>query len=230
MYTLLSLHLVRRYEIAIKDYFSEISEAGFDWIRRFFLGILLLIGIDLSTSFYEITFGELSWDTGNLTVAWMIFLIAYLGYHGVSQSRILLPDFLLARSRVQGEVESSASPPPPALPEAEALADRLQQVLVLEEAYLDEELTLGKLAALLPTTDKKLSLLLNQHLGVSFYDLVNQHRVEAVQRLMREDVYGSRPVIELAYASGFKSKTSFNRVFKKLTGVTPGVYRGREMG
>jgi len=179
----------------------------------------------MSTSFYELTFGMLSWDTGYLTVAAMIFLIAYLGYHGVSQSRMLLPDFLVARTQVQGELKNKVPAPPPTLPEAEKLTQRLEKILLIDEAYLDEDLTLGKLAELLPTTDKKLSLLLNQHLATSFYDLINQHRVKAVKQMMADDRFGRRPNIEIAYACGFKSKSSFNRVFKKQTGLTPGLFR-----
>lgn len=224
-YTLLSLRRLNRFEDAIKDYFSDLGQAGFIWIRRFFYGILVVIAVDISTSAYELTFGVLDWDTGYLTVAAMIFLIAYLGYHGVSQSRVLLPDFLAARTQVQGKLTDSVSTPTPPLPEADPLAQRLEKVLIIDEAYLDEDLTLGKLAELLPTTDKKLSLLLNQHLTTSFYDLINQHRVEAVKRMMADDSFGRRPNIEIAYACGFKSKSSFNRVFKKQTGLTPGAYR-----
>ncbi len=229
VYTLMSLRRLNRFEEVIKDYFSDLGDAGFTWIRRFFHGILIVIAIDMSTSFYELTLGALDWDTGYLTVAAMIFMIMYLGYHGVSQSRILLPDFLVAQTQVQSELKGKVAAPIPPLPEADALAQRLEKILVVDEAYLDEDLTLGKLAELLPTTDKKLSLLLNQHLATSFYDLINQHRVEAVKQMMTNDRFGRRPNIEIAYACGFKSKSSFNRVFKKQTGLTPGLFRGKTL-
>jgi len=225
-YALWSLRLLRRYRTVVKDNFSELDTYGFDWVRHFFQGVVLVIIIDLSTSFYELTFGELSWSTGYLTIGALVVLIAYLGVHGVSQSKVLLPDFLLARTQDAVEV-AAATPTTPStpLPEAADLAKRLQAVLTEEEAYLDEALTLGKLAALLPCTDKKLSLLLNQHLGTSFYDLINERRIAAVQDAMAADPYGTRSIIEIAYTSGFKSKTSFNRVFKQRVGMTPGAYR-----
>jgi len=226
-YALWSLRLLQRYQAVVKDKFSELDTYGFDWVRRFFQGVVLVIIIDLSTSFYELIFGDLSWSSGYLTIGALVVLIAYLGVHGVSQSRVLLPDFLLARTQDAGEVvEAIPVTPPTPLPEAADLEKRLQTVLTKEDAYLDEELTLGKLAALLPCTDKKLSLLLNQHLGTSFYDLVNERRIAAVQAAMAADPYGTRSIIEIAYTSGFKSKTSFNRVFKQRVGMTPGAYRG----
>lgn len=231
IYTLLSLRLLRRYQSTIREYFSDLAEVNFQWIQFFFMGILLVIGVDMTTSAYELTFGNFSWDTGFLTVFAMIGLVAYLGYHGVSQSRILLPDFLAeqilkeegARPQVQGKVTDK--PNPAVLPEAEELQQRLRQVLETNAVYLDEDLTLSKLAEQLPTTDKKLSLLLNQYLHTSFYDYVNQHRVAAVKQMMADDRYGRKPNIEIAYACGFKSKSSFNRVFKKMAGMTPGAWR-----
>lgn len=234
VYTLLSLRLLRRYQVTIREYFSDLAEVNFQWISYFFYGILLVIAVDLSTSAYEITVGVLSWDTGYLTVFAMIGLVGYLGYHGVSQSRILLPEFLaaqtleqeMARPQVQRKVKGKPASAA-VLPEAEDLKERLQQVLEAGEAYFDEDLTLSKLAEQLPTTDKKLSLLLNQYLNTSFYDYVNQHRVAAVKQMMADDRYGTKPNIEIAYACGFKSKSSFNRVFKKMVGMTPGAWRSQ---
>ena len=242
VYVWLSFRILNQYQEAIKEYFADLSEVNFEWLRAFLFGTIGVISIDLITSAYEIIFGELSWDVGYLTIFGMIALIAYLGYHGITQANILLPDFMWVRQRgmvnfqaaggarpqVQSEVKSKeASLPTPPLPDAEDLADRLTLVLVNDEAYLDDELTLGKLAALLPCPAKKLSQLLNQHLDTSFYDIVNHHRIEAVKAMMSEDTYGRKPIIEIAYACGFKSKTSFNRVFKKMTGTTPGEWRAQ---
>lgn len=249
-YVWLSIRILNEYQEAIKGYFADLSEVNFEWLRAFLFGTIVVISIDLATSCFEMIFGERSWDTGYLTVFGMIILIGYLGYHGITQANILLPDFLWVRQQelaeipleqeaqtlrqaqrgpqVQGTLKSmEASLPTPPLPDAEELADRLAMILVNDEAYLDEELTLGKLAALLPCPDKKLSQLLNQHLDTSFYDIVNHHRIEAVKAMMSEDTYGRKPIIEIAYACGFKSKTSFNRVFKKMTGRTPGEWRAK---
>ncbi len=243
LYIWLSIRILNQYQEAIKEYFADLSDVNFEWLRAFLWGTIGVISIDLATSGFEILFGERNWDTGYLTIFGMICLIGYLGYHGITQANILLPDYMWVRQQetvafspaqgeeappqVQGKLkskETSGLPTPP-LPDAEELADRLALVLVKDEAYLDEELTLGKLAALLPCPDKKLSQLLNQHLNTSFYDIVNHHRIEAVKAMMSEDTYGRKPIIEIAYACGFKSKTSFNRVFKKMTGTTPGEWR-----
>ena len=50
---------------------------------------------------------------------------------------------------------------------------RLEYVIENDKPYLDEDLTLKKLADKIHVTDKQLSTLLNQYMNVSFYDLIN---------------------------------------------------------
>ena len=51
-------------------------------------------------------------------------------------------------------------------------------------------------------------------------------RVERAKTLLRTD---SGTVVEIAFASGFNSVPTFNRVFKKLVGVSPRAYRGENL-
>lgn len=94
----------------------------------------------------------------------------------------------------------------------------------VDKMYLDENLTLNKLASKLSITDKHLSAFLNQHLNITFYDYVNSHRVTSVIDKLKSQEYKNITLLGIAYESGFKSKTSFNRVFKKETGLSPSTY------
>ncbi len=90
--------------------------------------------------------------------------------------------------------------------------------------WRESELSLERLAGLLGTNTAYLSRAMNEGLGLSFNDAVNQHRVAEIQRrlaLPDED----RDLLTLAHEVGFSSKTSFNRVFKAQTGQTPTQFR-----
>jgi AraC-like DNA-binding protein len=84
---------------------------------------------------------------------------------------------------------------------------------------------LNKLAKHIPTTDKKLSLLLNQYMNTTFYDFVNAYRVQSVKEKLASVDFDNLTLLGIAYESGFKSKTSFNRIFKKETGFSPSEYK-----
>jgi AraC-like DNA-binding protein len=60
-------------------------------------------------------------------------------------------------------------------------------------------------------------------LDTTFHNLVNSYRVNnAATRLIS---YPESSILDIAFASGFNSKASFNRLFKKTTGSTPKQYR-----
>ena len=109
--------------------------------------------------------------------------------------------------------------------ELDKLKVKLNQILEHEKRYLDEDLTLTTLAQQLDTTDKKLSTLLNQYINTNFYDLINSYRIEAVKEKMSLTAFDGLTLLGIAYESGFKSKTSFNRIFKKETGKSPSEFK-----
>jgi len=87
-----------------------------------------------------------------------------------------------------------------------------------EHAYLNSELKLAAAANANNTSTHYLSQAINQELNMSFLELINQHRVEYAKKLLSND---SINILEIAYDSGFNSKSTFNRAFKKITGLTP---------
>jgi len=66
-----------------------------------------------------------------------------------------------------------------------------------------------------------LSQIINQYEEKNFYDFVNSYRVEEFITLAKKDIDKNFNLLGLAYEAGFNSKSSFNQVFKKITGKTP---------
>ncbi|WP_417487472.1 helix-turn-helix domain-containing protein [Maricaulis sp.] len=93
------------------------------------------------------------------------------------------------------------------------------------EPYLDPRLNLASLADQLAMTPREVSELLNQSTGMHFFDFVNGYRVRKAQDLLLATPRQS--VLEILYAVGFNSKSSFNTAFRKHAGVTPSAYRER---
>ena len=225
-YILLSLRLFYKYRSAMLSNFSTIKDNDFKWVKQMLIGTLIVACVDFLVSVYEIFAGELSWDTQYITGSLVILLIGYLGYYGVNQSKVLLPDFLI-KDDFQKNKSKEKTNQLSNFTETEivALKNRLETVLLAERPYLDEELTLGKLAQRISTTDKKLSTLLNQHMNTTFYDLINKYRVDAVKEKLNSPEFANLTLLGIAFESGFKSKTSFNRIFKRETGLSPSDFK-----
>ncbi len=107
--------------------------------------------------------------------------------------------------------------------DANVTLDRLDQLMVDEQLYADEDLTLEQLAARINIQSAQLSELLNSVRGVEFRHYVTRYRVEAAQRMLRDEA--GRTILSVAYAVGFNSKASFNRNFKAVACCTPAQYR-----
>jgi AraC-like DNA-binding protein len=110
-----------------------------------------------------------------------------------------------------------ASLPPELLPWRE----RLLTVMAAERPWLEPELTLTELAQRLRTTPNVLSKVINAGCGQNFNDFVNTYRVHEAQRKLGDPRFAHYSLVGVALESGFNSKSTFNRVFKKLLGQAP---------
>lgn len=107
--------------------------------------------------------------------------------------------------------------------DSDAVLERLDYLMEDEKLFTDYELTLPKLSSELMITPHQLSKILNSHKKMNFRSLVNSYRIKESIRQMAE--YPEKTILEIAFASGFNSKSSFNSVFLKSTGQTPSDYR-----
>ena len=93
--------------------------------------------------------------------------------------------------------------------------------MALEKIYLNENLSLREFALHLKADPNLISFILNNHLDNNFYDFVNRYRIEEVKTKLNDPAYKHLTLLGIALESGFNSKTTFNRVFKQITGITP---------
>lgn len=110
--------------------------------------------------------------------------------------------------------------PPPA--ELGPWRPRLLALMAEQRPWLEPELTLAELAQRLGTHASLLSRVINAGCGQNFNDFVNSYRVAEARRLLADPRFAHYSLVGVALASGFNSKSTFNRVFKKLTAQVPG--------
>jgi AraC-like DNA-binding protein len=100
--------------------------------------------------------------------------------------------------------------------------DKLLTLMATEQPWLEPELTLTELAQRLRLSPSVLSKVINAGCGQNFNDFVNTYRVEEARRKLADARFSHYSLVGVALESGFNSKSTFNRVFKKLTGLAPG--------
>ena len=104
----------------------------------------------------------------------------------------------------------------------------LLHALEVDRAYLDPDLTLTSLAARLRMPVSHLSQIINERLHQNFTDLINHYRVNEAKRRIADPAWRHYTLLAIAEEVGFRSKSSFNAVFKKHTQVTPSQFREQQ--
>ena len=100
---------------------------------------------------------------------------------------------------------------------------QLLTLMQTDKPYRDGNLTLTDLANQLGLSPNYLSQIINERLELSFRDFLNQYRINEIQQTLLE--HPERTILDLAYDSGFNSKSTFYTAFKKQVGLTPSQFR-----
>ncbi|GAA0871788.1 hypothetical protein GCM10009117_09340 [Gangjinia marincola] len=103
----------------------------------------------------------------------------------------------------------------------------LLQLMNEKKLYLDAEVSPHQIADELRISSNHLSEVLSSSFQKNFYAFINSYRVNHAKSLIDLSIEENTKIIAIAFDSGFKSKTTFNRVFKQTTGLTPTAYRQR---
>lgn len=101
---------------------------------------------------------------------------------------------------------------------------QLLQLIHNEQLFKDPELTLTDLSARLNIHPNHLSQVVNSIEQKNFYDFINDLRVEAFKQSLYQEQNKKYTLLSLAMDCGFNSKTSFNRNFKRVSGLSPSEY------
>jgi AraC-like DNA-binding protein len=111
----------------------------------------------------------------------------------------------------------------PVVKAKEEVGDEWLHQFLKNEVFLDSELTLLKTSLMLKVPRYRLTQLIRDAGYANFYSFVNYYRIEKSKSLLLElsDTFVIESVIE---DSGFKSRSTYFRVFKEITGLTPGEF------
>lgn len=217
-YILAMLHTVHRYQKELKNHYSALEKINLRWLT----GLLLLISLHWLFVTARATLVLLNVTGENLIriidlYSITIFLVftTILVFKGMAQLKIFTG--IEARDKYAGAK----------LPDAE-MTRYLQQLthyMSREKPYLIPSLTLEDLSEKLAIPTWQLSQVINQAFKQNFFNFINRYRIEEVKRQLKKSGSAKKTILEILYAAGFNSKSTFNDVFKKFTGMTPSQFK-----
>ncbi|MCB0558988.1 MAG: AraC family transcriptional regulator [Lewinellaceae bacterium] len=225
IYILFSFFEIRRYKRVVRNNYSRLEMLNLDWLQWAFLLFTFIILADFFSFAFFILGLPNEWQ-GSLVLVLILAFINTLYFKGLRQAEIFSgvsreDAALSTQLESNRQLDLSES-------EYKELINQLERHLRETEGYCDPNLTIGELADQLNVPKRRLSQLINAHYGQNFVDFINTYRIEKAKERFRNPRDEKETILEVMYEVGFNSKSSFNTVFKKKTGLTPSQYKDRD--
>lgn len=227
LYWIATVLLLLRHRKNILNFFSDRSEKRtLNWVPLFMLATLISHVLFFSGNFLTGLFSSLAamnfWlQQFNMALLGYLLLVFGLIQPIIFERKSGRPE-LIVKELPTTEKYGHSGLKTEAM---EHLAERIIRYLSEEKSFTNPEYNLQTMMQDLELSQQHLSQTINEQLGKNFYQLINEYRVQEFKRLLQQPDAGQFTILSLAYEAGFNSKSSFNRVFKEITGQTPSQYQ-----
>ena len=212
-YVLAGLLRVRAYRRRLLQRRSDADRMSLRWIDAMAVSQIVIWCIAVMQWLTRIPWIDYPLIYGAV-VAW-VFVVGYLSLHQVAVVAEPAP-----------APDEAAPMDAPAADDARfpAVEARLAGLMASEQLYREPALTIGQLAKRSGYPEYLVSAVINRRFEGSFWDYINRQRVEAARACLA-DPGDARTILDIAYACGYTSKSTFNAAFKRQLGQTPSAYR-----
>jgi AraC-like DNA-binding protein len=223
-YFLLAVRLFKKLDVRILRNFSSPKNSDLAWLRALvYIFGAVWTSLMLFAALHHV-FQLFSWMfcTHGLTLSLSGFILL-VGYFGLRQKEIFHAalDYDLSNSTGKAKYASTGL----SAENVQQTGDRLKALMKTDKPFLNPELSLPQLSEMLDVPAYQLSQVINSNFNQNYFDFVNAYRVEEVKIKICDPAFGHLSMLGIAFESGFNSKSAFNRIFKKTTGITPTQYR-----
>ncbi|MEM9753753.1 MAG: helix-turn-helix domain-containing protein [Planctomycetota bacterium] len=188
-----------------------------NFVRNFLWAIGACLSLWLSI--YLLSFGvgpELEVDARTFIWVAIALIILFLAYY-----QMVSPD-VFRYETVSKEIKYAQSKFSYA--DLDKLKLELEKIMEEKKPYTNAKLLKSELAEMLQINAPELSRLLNERIGMSFFEYVNYHRIHEFIRLAKSPLIEQKTLLGLAQEAGFNSKSTFNKSFKQIMGCPPSEY------
>ncbi|MBO9690824.1 AraC family transcriptional regulator [Chryseobacterium sp.] len=226
VYIVLCFLALRKYQKMLPEYYSALERINLNWLKYIMVSLIILfIGvffmIALGTKTDLIPRGRIFQTVAAVQSGYLLCIVFFSLRQSIVFNQQGTLDINIVTDKeekvnIQTQKHSDES------------AQKLLEFMQKERPYLDEELSLQKLSLLMEVSTHQLSQTINQGLNTNFYRFVNAYRIEEVRKKLRDPEFEKYSILGIAFESGFNSKSTFNKIFKEETGMTPSEFKKSE--
>lgn len=208
---------INKYHRQLFNNHSEIEGKNLSWLRNLYLAVAVVFFLWAYVQYYFILYKEDIWI---FRLMWILIfgLLYFMGFFLILRGHLFeIPTF-------KSEDEND-SKKPILSDKTDEHYQKLLQLMQDQKLYHDAELSMDTLAEKTELSNGYLSRIINQKEGKNFYDFINSYRITEVKNNLTNPDYAHYSILGIGLEAGFKSKSTFNAVFKKMTGMTPSAYK-----
>ncbi|WP_299216675.1 helix-turn-helix domain-containing protein [uncultured Aquimarina sp.] len=205
-----ALRFIKKNKDVIKGSMS--IRKNWEWLSTFSWMFIVIIILNLLHQIIAVLFNLQ--DSGEFYYVILVlnsFYIYWIGFIGFTKSNLLFKTFNLKDEKEEEQ--------------GSWLKNKIEHYMKNEEIFTNQNLKVSDVASLVSMSEKELSLYIHDIYHMSFTDFINTYRIEKVKSLLVSSEQEKFTLLAIAEKSGFSSKSSFNAVFKKITGLTPTQYK-----
>ncbi|MFC4262532.1 helix-turn-helix domain-containing protein [Ferruginibacter yonginensis] len=228
IYVYSALQLITNYKKALQNFYADDHKLALRWLQKLLLAFVtyyVLSLIFVLIDFYFKIEGDIF--PSDFIRCIIIFII---GFFAIKQNSLLqiqqniqsVADVVVETDIPSANNELSSIPSSTTKKEInEALLQEIIALVEKEALYLNENLTVADIGTALGYSARTISHTINNGLQKSFSLFINEYRVQLFKSKKQSGQFEHLSIMGLAYDCGFNSKSSFNRIFKEITGEAP---------
>jgi len=207
---------IYRYKQQLKQFYSSLSLQGPYWLLLLTLGFALnwfwslvvhLLGQTVSFSIAD-SFGIFdNYITFVLVNALFVYSLLYA--HQLLETK-------------DKPKEKEVATPVEISPDTIA---RIRNSMETHQLYLKQNLNIEDFARQVGIHYRDVSSIINKEFNTNFFEFVNEYRVNRAKQMLLDPEFAEMTILDILLESGFNSKSSFHRFFKRYTGMSAAEFR-----
>lgn len=213
-YVSISTKMYFSYRSKIYDEFSFAEAITFKWLKRFLIALLIILSA-------RIVFLIIYPNWGNFgEMFWYYFIFSTLFFYIVLMAYTNTVTFTIPYKLTDAD-QPASEPIAKPFENLKEKKEELEKQMLEHSLYRNPTLSLKDISEKMDIPKEQLSTIINQGFKMNFNDYVNSHRIGEIEKRFQKGDSSNFTILGIAFDSGFNSKTTFNRAFKKHTGQTP---------
>jgi len=216
VYAFSAVWTVWHYKQQLKAFYSSLSLEGPQWLMLLTLGFALNWSWSLLVHIMGQSAGINLADSFGIFDNYITFLLV---------NALFVYSLLYAHQLIETKSTPQEKPVVVAADYSPDVIERIRQGMEQQHLYLKPTLNIEEFAKQVGIHYREVSAIINKHFDTNFFEFVNSYRVNKAKQMLLDPTFADTTILDILLESGFNSKSSFHRFFKRYVGMSAADYR-----